>query len=457
MATGKEIFARHYDRIIAVAVLAILLGTLAYLVLAGMERQAAVMEVSANFNPPEKGTEKVLERTEQEALIAAVVKPAEAARIVVRERPEEEAHKYTDLFTSEGRFLCVKKECAKPILEADAVCRFCKTKQPVVEKVDYNAIDSDGDRLTDAWETSYGLNPNNAEDAEIDLDNDGFSNYDEFEAKTDPTNLESHPDYEAYIALTGATETRVLLRLVKEQPGGIMEIKGEKKNVKALDFAPVSEDGKLGKAIQRVLPGKRIGKTNYRYQEYKEKQKQQLEYTHQVTKTRTNVAKMLVNVSSVIITTMSPEAVKAEEELEKAEKALASARLVAKATASATEDLEKCESTYEAARAKATQFAEKELENTKQTYELAFYDEKYYTMPGTTWNGEPLIGLEAAIAVDILPETLVIEHLLEGAEFAVKNEKYKVVSLAIDKKKTIPTLKLMRLRDGKTFDLTKKE
>ena len=46
--------------------------------------------------------------------------------------------------------------------------------------------DSDGDRLPDAWESAYGLNPANAADAAHDRDGDGVSNQDEYLAGTNP-------------------------------------------------------------------------------------------------------------------------------------------------------------------------------------------------------------------------------------------------------------------------------
>jgi hypothetical protein len=47
--------------------------------------------------------------------------------------------------------------------------------------------DTDGDDLLDDWENEYGLNPNNAADRDIDTDDDGATNYEEFLAGTDPT------------------------------------------------------------------------------------------------------------------------------------------------------------------------------------------------------------------------------------------------------------------------------
>ncbi|MCB1086857.1 MAG: hypothetical protein KDM63_07415, partial [Verrucomicrobiae bacterium] len=54
--------------------------------------------------------------------------------------------------------------------------------------------DADGDLLPDAWEIFYGLNPNLAEDALIDSDSDGLSNYDEFAFGLDPLNPDQDGD-----------------------------------------------------------------------------------------------------------------------------------------------------------------------------------------------------------------------------------------------------------------------
>lgn len=52
-------------------------------------------------------------------------------------------------------------------------------------------VDSDGDGLPDAWETSAGLDPADAGDAAEDADQDGHSNLFEFAAGTDPANAAS--------------------------------------------------------------------------------------------------------------------------------------------------------------------------------------------------------------------------------------------------------------------------
>jgi len=54
--------------------------------------------------------------------------------------------------------------------------------------------DSDFDSMFDGWEVRYGLDPLNANDAELDLDSDSLTNLQEFELGTDPTSPDSDMD-----------------------------------------------------------------------------------------------------------------------------------------------------------------------------------------------------------------------------------------------------------------------
>jgi len=54
----------------------------------------------------------------------------------------------------------------------------------------YPVVDEDGDGLPDDWETAHGLNPT-VNDAALDPDHDGMSNWQEFLAGTDPQNAAS--------------------------------------------------------------------------------------------------------------------------------------------------------------------------------------------------------------------------------------------------------------------------
>jgi len=53
--------------------------------------------------------------------------------------------------------------------------------------------DNDNDGIPDEWEIEHGLNPLGNEDADGDLDGDGVTNKEEFEADTDPNDSDSKP------------------------------------------------------------------------------------------------------------------------------------------------------------------------------------------------------------------------------------------------------------------------
>ena len=60
--------------------------------------------------------------------------------------------------------------------------------------------DRDGDRMPDAWEARYGLNPDDPADASLDIDNDGMSNLAEYLAGTDPRNPASSLKIDGFLS-----------------------------------------------------------------------------------------------------------------------------------------------------------------------------------------------------------------------------------------------------------------
>jgi hypothetical protein len=64
----------------------------------------------------------------------------------------------------------------------------------IVVYLDGSQEDTDGDGMSNAWETSHGLNPFDPTDADGDLDSDGVSNVGEFNAGTDPGDEDTDGD-----------------------------------------------------------------------------------------------------------------------------------------------------------------------------------------------------------------------------------------------------------------------
>ncbi len=56
-----------------------------------------------------------------------------------------------------------------------------------------DADDEDDDGMADSWERLNGLDANNSDDADFDADNDGYTNLEEFEEKTDPMDPADYP------------------------------------------------------------------------------------------------------------------------------------------------------------------------------------------------------------------------------------------------------------------------
>ena len=56
--------------------------------------------------------------------------------------------------------------------------------------------DDDNDVMPDSWERKYKLNPLNSSDADQDKDNDKFTNKEEYDSDTDPTNPDEYPKAE---------------------------------------------------------------------------------------------------------------------------------------------------------------------------------------------------------------------------------------------------------------------
>ena len=98
-------------------------------------------------------------------------------------------------FLASGRrVFCALPDCHAPIPPDTKQCPICKRDQPEEEAPEV-VLDADGDGIPDEWERRFGLSPSNPNDADEDLDGDAFTNREEYEAGTDPSDRNSHPDY----------------------------------------------------------------------------------------------------------------------------------------------------------------------------------------------------------------------------------------------------------------------
>lgn len=189
---GKGFFAAHWDWLVAAGGVLALAGAVFALVTAlGTDPDEKANATLAGLGGAKSGDTGV------EAVDMA---PYEAAEKDVRTPPKvvEIAETQESFMASERRVFCEqgdpadeKKACGLPIPFGLKTCPLCGAKQPEEQKV---VLDSDGDGMDDEYEAAHGLDPNR-DDRDGDLDGDGFTNWEEFEAKTDPNDPASHPDY----------------------------------------------------------------------------------------------------------------------------------------------------------------------------------------------------------------------------------------------------------------------
>ena len=120
-----------------------------------------------------------------------------------------------NFLASECRVYCQNPDvaaCHKPIPFKSKECPYCGFKQRSEDDMEAvrGGVDADNDGMPDAWELKFGLNPNDPADAKKDADGDMFTNLEEYEAKTDPKNPESHPEFLDFLALASDLRTEEL-------------------------------------------------------------------------------------------------------------------------------------------------------------------------------------------------------------------------------------------------------
>ncbi len=186
----KSFFAAHWDWLAAAGGILALVGALLAYMMPGDDFGG---DASSVGNRKMNSTSDAIPETDMTTYTQARKLLESPAKV------NELAETQGSFLASERRVFCEqgdasseKKACAQPIAFGLKECPFCGVKQPQEKKV---VRDSDGDGIPDEVETKLGLNPNDASDTNADKDNDGFTNIEEYRAKTDLNDPDSHPDY----------------------------------------------------------------------------------------------------------------------------------------------------------------------------------------------------------------------------------------------------------------------
>ena len=214
----KNFFKDHYDWLVAIAGLVLLVGV-------------GVLFASSLGNSPDDArascAAELKQRPPQHKAVAVnpeILKVlGEAERNFVSPTSLEVPNdKKGSFLASECRVYCQNVNptnfCHKPIPYKSKECPFCHSPQLSSEDsvdVARGGLDSDKDGMPDAWESKYGFNPLDPSDAKLDADGDTFTNLEEFEAKTNPKNPVSHPDFLDFLTVASELRTDKLPFLFK--------------------------------------------------------------------------------------------------------------------------------------------------------------------------------------------------------------------------------------------------
>lgn len=208
MAREKSFLVRNYDKLLAVVSVLLLAGAVfAFVNIGGESKRAKEMfdGAMAAKRPAHPALDRDAQVEGAKQARESLLRLAKPFRMVV-----ESGEDRSGFFVPEQRVWCVK--CRKPIPFDSEECPLCGEKQPAKSGlVADDSMDSDGDGLPDVWERERGLNPQDPDDAAQDNDGDGFTNLEEYIAKTDPLDKNSHPDLMGFLRVAKVEVARLPL------------------------------------------------------------------------------------------------------------------------------------------------------------------------------------------------------------------------------------------------------
>ena len=201
---SKNWIQQNYDKVLLILMLVALLASSLYLLLAISGEKSAIDKGAWQANTSRQIPAVPLDVGVLESNRNVMVNPFLSSGAITNR-----------LLVSEQRVACIDPECQKSIDYHTLTCTWCNTEQPPLPT---GGTDRDQDQIPDEQELALGLDPGDPYDARGDSDGDGFSNLEEYDAKTDLNDPESIPD--PIVKLRIAKAERVPLDLLFE---GILE------------------------------------------------------------------------------------------------------------------------------------------------------------------------------------------------------------------------------------------
>jgi len=172
---NENFVVRHYDWIVAgVGAVAVLAAVGFFVLSLGADADAAAADAvrSLDARKSAKTAVESQDLTAYGATLRRVKNPIPVAAIDSRRE---------SFLASERRVKCL---CGAVMTAGLTNCPSCKASLIIVNKEDEAAKEAN------RWATRYGVKAD-----DTDKDGDGFTNAEEYAAKTDPTDAKSHPDY----------------------------------------------------------------------------------------------------------------------------------------------------------------------------------------------------------------------------------------------------------------------
>jgi hypothetical protein len=250
MAEGKSTFKEIADKLLLVLVLVLLLASSVYLLLMIRIERGKLKAGDAGLRTSRPIAAQPIDLAAYQASVDRLLNPS------ANTGPTNRVP-----FTSEDRVACINPQCQRPIPYDALACPFCAAEQPELEPPDN---DQDDDGIPDDYEKDHEMDPYDPRDALMDPDADGFSNREEYESRTDPTDPASRPPEAAKLRITprGAVQTLIDLTFWGTQRFSADELRFQlNSRERGRSYFAVIGDEIEGYLVNRFLPDAEKGPT----------------------------------------------------------------------------------------------------------------------------------------------------------------------------------------------------